>query len=113
MVEVVNIFANLPASLPEEVVERLLTTANVRIERIVSLGHASPEGFWYDQEDAEWVILLQGAARLRFEGDERDLELKPGDYVSIPAHRRHRVAWTDPKTPTVWLAIHERADLAR
>ena len=78
---------------------------DLRIERIVSRGHASPDGFWYDQESSEWVLLVAGAARLRFEGEE-PLHLKPGDYVHIPAHRRHRVEWTDPDAATIWLAIH-------
>ena len=83
----------------------LLSEPGIRIERIVSLGHASPEGFWYDQEEGEWVLLLKGAARLRFEGGE-PIELQPGSFVNIPAHRRHRVEWTDPGGPTVWLAVH-------
>lgn len=83
----------------------LLQTPGVRIERIVSEGHSSPEGFWYDQETHEWVLLLSGAAKLQFEGEE-PIGLKPGSYLHIPAHRRHRVEWTDPTQPTVWLAIH-------
>jgi cupin 2 domain-containing protein len=101
-----NIFANIPANLPDELVESLQATGTVRIERIVSLRHASLEGFWYDQPESEWVLVLQGAARLRFEDDNVSFELKSGDYVNIPAHQRHRVEWTDPLTPTIWLAIH-------
>ena len=100
-----NLFADLPASLPEELFQTLLSAPGLRIERIVSLGHANPEGFWYDQAEHEWVLLLSGAARLRFEGEEA-LEMGPGSFVNIPARRRHRVEWTDPKRPTVWLAIH-------
>jgi cupin 2 domain-containing protein len=100
-----NIFTDLPAGLPDELVQVLLSGPGLSIERIVSLGHASPEGFWYDQEDGEWVLLLKGAARLRFEGEE-PIELQPGSFVNIPAHRRHRVEWTDPGEPTVWLAVH-------
>jgi cupin 2 domain-containing protein len=103
--DVTNLLDRIPADLPEELVETLLGAPGLRVERIVSLGHASPEGFWYDQEAAEWVLLLAGAARLRFEGDE-PLELLPGSCVNIPAHRRHRVEWTDPARPTIWLAIH-------
>jgi len=99
-----NLFANLPAQLPDEVVEVLTSSGLIRIERIVSRGHASPPGFWYDQEWDEFVLLLTGAARLEFESG--NLEMKPGDYLLIPAHRRHRVAWTDPATATVWLAVH-------
>ena len=76
---------------------------NVRIERIVSHGHASPNGFWYDQDENEWVIVLKGAARLRI-GDQT-VELNPGDFVTIPAHKKHRVEWTTPDEPTIWLAV--------
>jgi cupin 2 domain-containing protein len=101
-----NLFADIPADLPEELTQTLLSAPGVRIERIVSLGHRSPEGFWYDQEANEWVVLLTGAARLRFEGEEEAIDLRPGSFVAIPAHRRHRVEWTDPSGSTVWLAIH-------
>lgn len=101
-----NLFDNLPPThAAEEVFQTLLQTPGVRLERIVSQGHHSPEGFWYDQDTNEWVLVLRGTAQLTFEGEE-PLDLKPGDYVLIPAHRRHRVEWTDPKQPTVWLAIH-------
>ena len=100
-----NLLDNIPGSLPKELVETLVNSANVRIERIVSHGHASPDGFWYDQPTHEWVLVVQGEARLRFEDGEQ-LELKPGSFVNIPAHKRHRVEWTDDTQPTVWLAIH-------
>ena len=99
-----NLFADIPAHLPAELVETLLTSAQFRIERIVSQGHASSEGFWYDQPHDEWVLLLTGTARLRFEDSVTDL--KPGDWINIPAHRRHRVEQTDATTETIWLAIH-------
>lgn len=76
----------------------------MRIERIISHGHASPEGFWYDQPLNEWVILLKGVARLQFE--DGMVEMKPGDYVNIPAHKNHRVDWTTPEELTIWLAVH-------
>lgn len=99
-----NLLADLPATGAEEVTEILAAGRNVRIERIVSHGQASPDGFWYDQDEAEFVSVLSGAARLRFiDGEVRSLA--PGDWVDIPAHRRHRVDWTDPERPTVWLAI--------
>jgi cupin 2 domain-containing protein len=101
-----NLFTDVPANLPEELLTTLLEAANVRIERIVSQGHVSPEGFWYDQDEHEWVIVLKGAAKLRFE--ESTLEMKPGDFVNIPAHRRHRVEWTTPDEPTIWLAVFHR-----
>jgi cupin 2 domain-containing protein len=99
-----NLFANLPQNVPDELIETLVAARHVRIERIVSTGHTSPAGFWYDQAEHEFVVLLCGAARLRFEDDE--VELMPGAYLTIPAHRKHRVDWTDPTQPTIWLAIH-------
>jgi cupin 2 domain-containing protein len=104
-----NLFHPLPADLNEEVTETLVDAKSVRIERIVSNGQNSPDGFWYDQPDHEWVVVLAGAARLRFEDDETLLELAPGDAVNIPAHRKHRVEWTTPDAPTVWLAVHYQA----
>ena len=77
----------------------------MRIERIVSRGHKSPEGFWFDQEQSEWVLLLRGAARIEFSSQTKPVELSPGDYVNIPAHVKHRVAWTAPDRETVWLAV--------
>jgi len=100
-----NLFDDLPARLQDEVITTLLEAGNLRIERIVSHGDASPEGFWYDQDRHEWVALLRGEARLRFAGEE-PVELKPGDCVNIPAHKRHRVEWTTPDQPTIWLAVH-------
>lgn len=99
-----NLFADIPYRVPKELVQTILNKPNVRIERIVSRGHVSPEGFWYDQDQHEFVVLLQGAARLRFE-DEL-LDMKPGSFVDIAAHRRHRVEWTTPDEPTIWLAVH-------
>jgi cupin 2 domain-containing protein len=99
-----NLFRDFPGQLPEELFTTLLDDGGVRVERIVSHGHASPDGFWYDQDRAEWVVVLRGAARLRFE--DSVIELGPGDFVNIPAHRKHRVEWTTPDEPTVWLAVH-------
>ncbi len=98
-----NLFSNLPAALPEELIETLWAAGEVRVERIVSRGHASPPEFWYDQTEHEWVLLLKGAARLEFE--DKTVELAPGDYLDIPPHVRHRVAWTAPDEPTIWLAV--------
>ena len=100
-----NLLRNLPDARPGEVTGTLLAAPGIRIERIVSFGQASPPGFWYDQPEAEWVLLLAGAARLRFEDEADDRMLAPGDWLHIAAHRRHRVAWTDSETPTVWLAV--------
>ncbi len=103
-----NLFAGIPTVVPKEMVEVLAETQHVRIERIVSTGHASPEDFWYDQEEAEWVIVLKGEATLLFEGNEEPTTMRPGDHVLIPPHRKHRVAWTTPDEPTVWLAVFYR-----
>ena len=103
-----NLFADLPAAAREEQNQELLHSPNVRIERIVSTGQASPPGFWYDQDWSEWVIVLAGAAGLLLEGEAAPRTLMPGDYIAIPAHRRHRVEWTDAETATVWLAVHYR-----
>ena len=100
-----NLFADLPNSPPEELVEILAENKHVRIERIVSTGQASPDGFWYDQEESEWVIVLKGEARLLFEDNDQPIYMKPGDFVNIPAHGKHRVEWTTPDEPTVWLAV--------
>jgi len=101
-----NLFAQIPADLSEEVTQTLLDSPCMRIERIASHGQSSPEGFWYDQPQHEWVVLLSGAARLRFENQEAVAELKAGDFLLIEAHRRHRVEWTTTEEPSVWLAIH-------
>ena len=101
-----NIFAALSANPADEEISTLLATESVRIERIVSHGHASPAGFWYDQDRAEWVIVLQGSAELLFEDEGAPRLLWPGDYVHIPARARHRVTATDPHMATVWLAVH-------
>ncbi|HVU86447.1 MAG TPA: cupin domain-containing protein [Pirellulales bacterium] len=99
-----NILAKVPSNLPGEFIEILVQASHVRIERIVSQGHNSPRGFWYDQDTDEWVMLVEGAARLRF--DDGVVEMRNGDYLHIPAHKRHRVEWTDPHRPTVWVAVH-------
>ncbi len=88
-----------------ELVETLAESKHVCIERIVSTGHASAEGLWYDQAETEWVVVLKGESKLLFEGETQPVHLKPGDHVTIPPHRRHRVEWTTPNEPTVWLAV--------
>ena len=102
-----NILSSLPYDLTSEVFEEIISSNSVRIERIVSKGHISPETGWYDQEENEWVIVLQGSARLMFEGG-RELCLSTGDHVNIPAHTKHKVSWTDPESPTIWLAVFYR-----
>ena len=101
-----NLFARIPAQLTQEEITTLISSPAVRIERIVSRGQASPPGFWYDQPQDEWVIVLAGRAELAFADDGTTMRMAAGDYVHIPAHRRHRVAWTDQAQATVWLAVH-------
>lgn len=102
-----NLFDGLPpAPQPAELFETLCARRGVRIERIVSTGQCSPSGFWYDQPGDEWVALLSGAATLRFEDEASGRELRPGDWVFIAAHRRHRVDRTDAVNASVWLAVH-------
>lgn len=102
-----NLFDGLPVGrLNDEVFTTLFQTPHIKVERIVSTGQATPDGTWYDQVWAEWVLLLQGHAWLRFEDQSAAQALMPGDFVLIPAHRRHRVEATDLSMPTVWLAIH-------
>ena len=101
-----NLFDDLPQATEQETLADLLTRPGVRIERIVSTGQSSPPGFWYDQSRGEWVAVLAGEARLRFEDEPAARTLRAGDFVDIAAHRRHRVEWTRPGEPTVWLAVH-------
>lgn len=100
-----SLFADLPSDLTEELVTILVQSEHVRVERIVSTGHASPKGFWYDQEEDEWVVVVKGEAKLLFEGDDEPIDMRPGDHLVIPAHRKHQVEWTTPEEPTVWLAV--------
>ena len=104
-----NLFDGLPRALPAERVDVLVETPAFRLERIVSTGHATPAGEWLAQERDEWVLVLRGGARLHCEGEAEPRVLRPGDHVVIPARRRHRVEWTDPAEPTVWLALHYSA----
>ncbi len=107
-----NLFQDLPDTCPDEVVDILVSSDNVRIKRIISDGHASPDGFWYDQKDHEWVVLLQGSATLEFE-DREPVHLQPGDWLEIPAHQKHRVEQTSDETRTIWLAIFWRSSPAQ
>lgn len=101
-----NVFDDIPKRLASELFEDLLKTGSFRLERIVSLGHSSPEGDWYDQQTSEWIYIVEGSAGLLFEGSEEETVLQKGDYVNIPAHTKHRVEWTAPDRQTIWLAIH-------
>lgn len=106
MPDVPNIFDDIPEQFQEELFQSILATDNIKIERIISKGHASPDGFWYDSDDNEWVILLKGSACLCFKKNNEKIVLKPGDHLIIPAHTVHRVEWTDSKQETIWLAVH-------
>lgn len=101
-----NLFESIPSDLPDELFEILHESGDVKIERIVSRGHATPEGEWYDQSWDEWVVLLSGSSVLEFDGDKESVSLRPGDYILLPAGLKHRVAWTEPDVDSIWLAVH-------
>jgi cupin 2 domain-containing protein len=103
-----NLFAGIPEEITQEIIEILLETPGFFLERIISGGQATPPGEWYDQDTHEWVVLLSGAAGLLFAGEDQARVMRPGDFVLIPAHCRHRVEWTAPDQNTVWLALHFR-----
>jgi cupin 2 domain-containing protein len=100
-----NLFQDIPEGLNHELVERLLEQDTIRIERIVSRGQVSPTGFWYDQDEHEWVVVLTGQAKLQIKGEKDFVNLGPGDTYDLPAHTKHRVAWTAPNLDTIWLAV--------
>ena len=109
MTTVTNLLRDLPSAAAAEVFETLLERPGLKLERIVSEGQTTPEDDWYDQESDEWVLLLAGAARLAIEvgsGDLEERDLVPGDALLLPARCRHRVTWTDPLRPTIWLGLH-------
>ena len=99
-----NIYKNIPNDLSEEAFQCLAQNQQVKIERIVSMGHTSPASGWYDQEQDEWVLVLRGSATLSF-ADEAEVNLEEGDYINIPAHKKHRVTGTSAATETIWLAV--------
>lgn len=101
-----NIFDRLPADRSAEHFDTVAILDGGKVERIVTFGQSSPEGFWYDQDQNEWVLVLRGRAKLEIEGFPDTVELSPGDYVNLPAHTRHRVDWATRDEPTIWLAIH-------
>ena len=101
-----NLFSGIPNGIKEEVFETLLRMDSFSLERIISHGQVTPQGQWLKQEANEWVVLLSGSAKIVFEDREDVLIMKPGDYVHVPAQRRHRVEWTDSEQTTVWLALH-------
>lgn len=99
-----NIKHNIPDTLPDELTEVLMCVGATRIERIVSYGHKSAIDFWYKQDQHEWVILIDGQARLEFSNGE-EIQLSPGDYVNIPKGVQHRVVSTAANEKTIWLAM--------
>lgn len=101
-----NLFADIAASAAQEQFSDLLNHPGLRIERIVSSGQCSPADFWYDQDGGEWILLVAGEAGLRFDDEPDARHLKPGDFLDIAPHRRHRIEWTSSDQPTIWLAIH-------
>jgi len=101
-----SLFTDIPETLPTELFESLISSSTTKIERIVSRGHASPAGFWYDQPDNEFVLVIQGSAGIRLENNDHVITLKAGDYLNINAHVRHRIEWTDAACDTIWLAVH-------
>ena len=112
MLKTGNLLGGLPEGAAEdEIFDTLVVAPGMRIERIVSTGQVNAEGEWYDQDDDEWVVVIAGAARLEIEGEDDERPLGAGDWIHLPAHRRHRVTWTQENPPTVWLAVHyETAD---
>lgn len=100
-----NFFEGITEPAVDERFDDLLKRPGLRIERIVSNGQRSPEGFWYEQAEGEFVLVLTGSAGLRLEQEAEVRVLGPGDFVDIPAGCRHRVEWTDAAQPTVWLAV--------
>ena len=100
-----NIYDNIPQNAPDEIIEIILQSPNIRVERIVSHGQSTPQNEWDDQDEHEWILLLQGRAALRFAGETEDRVLERGDYLNIPAYVRHRVEWTSKDEPTIWLAV--------
>lgn len=101
-----SLLVGIPTELPEELIETICSAENVKIERIVSKGHSSPEGFWYDQDWNEFVLVVQGSAGLQIEGEDKIVVLNAGEYLNIGSHVRHRVKWTDSSCETIWLAVH-------
>lgn len=101
-----SLLDGIPTELPEELFETICSTEDVKIERIVSKGHSSPEGFWYDQNWNEFVLVVQGSAGLQIEGEDNIVVLNAGEFLNIGSHVKHRVEWTDSACETIWLAVH-------
>ena len=106
--DIKNIFSGIKNQSPEEIFEPIIKTNQFKIERIISSGQSTDKGKWYDQDVDEWVILLKGSASLLFESNNEKIIMKPGDYINIPAHQKHRVGWTVADEETIWLAVRYR-----
>ena len=100
-----NLFDVTKENFSNEIFERMIENENFVLEKIISEGHSSPRDFWYDQNKNEFVILISGSAKLQYD-DGQITNLNPGDYLIIPAHKKHRVEWTDPNQKTFWIALH-------
>lgn len=98
-----NLLFDIPTSIPDEIFETIISTQNLKIERIISKGQKSESDFWYDQNQSEWILVVKGEARLQFE--DKTISLSAGDYLSIAPHQKHRVDWTTPEEETIWLAV--------
>jgi len=101
-----SILEGIPIEIPEELIDTICSTDNVKIKRIISRGHTSHRGFWYDQEQNEFVLVIRGSAGLKLESEDKIVVMKTGDYLNIGAHVKHRVEWTDSTCETVWLAVY-------
>ncbi len=101
-----NLFECIPETAAGEIFETIIKKKNFKLERIISEGQATPPGEWYDQDRHEWVIVLQGSAGLQFKAEAEIRIMKAGDWINIPAHKKHRVEWTDAEQKTIWLALH-------
>jgi len=101
-----NIFEEIPGQIPEEIFETIVQASNIKIERIISKGHTTPSKSWYNQNFDEWVLIIQGAAKINFDNHSQPISLTKGSYLWIPAKQKHQVIWTPKDVTTIWLAIH-------
>lgn len=98
-----NLFSDVPSDFPDEVFQEIVSRPGIRIERILSNGHTTENGKWYDSNQNEWVLIAKGCGTIEYD-DGRTDTLNEGDYLLIPKHVKHRVSHTD--KPTIWLAVH-------
>ena len=101
-----SLFVQIPEIVSEEISDTLFKSDQLKIERIISQGNSTAKDEWLKQDRDEWVLLVQGAAKLSFKDKAEIIEMKPGEYILIKADTKHRVEWTDPKQKTIWLAVH-------